>query len=410
MKKFTGLILASSLCPIIALGQEAEPGGVFFTFDITQSLEANTDRDLSTPEEEDEVEAAIGLRFGAVTETRTDRLAFGLGTGLRAVEGDISNEDVSIRLSYDRNSADAVVNASVSAVQSDISFLRDASDFINDQGEIELPDDFEDLTGTGTRTTSTIAAALRWGETAPLGYRISFSQQFLRYEDASAALVDSDTGTVSAGLRLNINPVTIGNLDLSYTQTDEVGEPLEDRVTLSSALTIDRPRGDLTFQVSTSRDEADDIFWAGSVARTLALPRSALSGSLGLVEDEVGDARVTGSLTYSLPRPAARIDLSANRALPPGGDRATTTLRGTYAQDLTPISNMVFEITYGEARDPDGSDRLATGSITGRYAVDLTPVWSFSLGAGINLRDEDGTQRRSNTLFLGLDRPISWRP
>ncbi|MDX8353116.1 hypothetical protein [Cognatiyoonia sp. IB215182] len=410
MRKRIGLILAGGLCPVVLTAQEAEPGGVFFTFDINQSLEASTDRDLSTPEEEDEVEATLGLRFGAVTETRTDRLAFGLGTDFRALEGDVSNDDASIRLSYDRNSADAVINASVSAIRSDIEFLRDASDFINDEGEIELPDDFEDLTGTGTRTSSTIAAGLRWGETAPLGYRVSFSQQFLRYEDASAALADSDTGSVSAGLRLNFNEVTTGNLDLSYTQTDEVGEPLEDRLTLSGSVTVDRPLGDLTFQLSSSRDEADDIFWAGSVSRRLALPRSAISGSLGVVEDEFGDARVTGSLGYSLPRPAAQIDLSANRSLPPGGDRTTTTLRGTYAQELTPISNMVFEVTFGEARDPDGSDRLATGSVTGRYAVELTPVWSFSLGAGINLRDEDGTERRSNSLFLGLERPISWRP
>ncbi|MDX8349215.1 hypothetical protein SLH49_14610 [Cognatiyoonia sp. IB215446] len=410
MKKFTFLVLASSLCPGLPAAQEAEPGGVFFTFDITQSLEANSDRDLATPEEEDEVEATLGLRFGAVTETRTQRLAFGLGTGLRAVDGEVSNEDVSVQLSYDRNSADAVLNTSVRAVRSDISFLRDASDFINDQGEIELPDDFEDLTGTGTRTASTISAGFRWGETAPLGYRISVSQQFLRYEDASAALADSDTGSIGAGLRLNINEVTTGNLDLSYTQTDEVGEPLEDRVTLSGSVTVDRPLGDLTFQLSTSRDEADDIFWAGSVARRLALPRSALSGSLGLVEDEAGEARPTGSLAYTLPRPAARIELSANRSLPPGGDRATTTLRGTYAQEITPVSNMLFDVTFGETRDPDGSDRLATGSVTGRYAVELTPVWSFSVGAGISLRDEDGTRRRSNSLFLGLDRPISWRP
>ncbi len=410
MKQLVSLVLAGGLCPVIALAQDAEPGGVFFTFDFGQSFEATSDSDLETPEEEDSVQGITDIRFGAVTETRSQRLSFDLGTGIRATEDELTNEDVSLRFAYSRNSADAVFDTSISALRSDISFLRDASDFINADGVLVLPDDFEDLTGSGIRIATTVAASLRWGETDPLGYRISASQQLLRYEDASAALAESDTNTVGAGVRLNINEVTTGNLDLSYSETDEVGAPSEDRLTLSTNLVFSRPLGDLTYQLSTSRNETDDVFWAGSISRSLALPRGSLAGSVGIVEADDGETRPTGSISFSYPRPTGQIDLSAARSLSPGGDRGTTTLRATFAQAVTPVSGMRFEITYAEASDPDRSDVLASGEVSGSYAVELNRLWEFNVGARINLRDDDGTRSRSNTVFAGLNRTISWRP
>lgn len=410
MKQLFGVFLLAGLCPVTAIAQEAEPGGVFFTFDIDQSFEATSDRDLATPEEEEGFDSITGLQFGAVTETRTDRLSFDLGTGFRAADGEVTSDETSIRLAYNRNSADAMLDLSASAVRSEIEFLRDASDFVNADGEVVLPDDFEDLTGTGSRTASTLAANFRWGETDPVGYRIGLSGRTLRYEDASAALVDTDIGSVTAGVRLNINEVTTSNLDLTYTQTDETGEPIEDRTTLGGGLTFARPLGDLTTRISVSRDEADETFWAASVNRRLELPRSTLEGSLGLVEDESGEARLTGSIDYTFPRPTGQIDLSAERSLSPGDDRSATTVSANYGQNISPVSNVQFGIVYGEASDSDGSDPLATGSLSASYGIALTPVWQLNLGARANIRDDDGSRSRSNTLFLALNRGVSWRP
>ncbi|MEL6838761.1 MAG: hypothetical protein AAFP85_05680 [Pseudomonadota bacterium] len=410
MKKLFGLVLVGGLYPCAAITQEAEPGGVFFTLDIGQTLEASTDRDLSTPEDEDGVEGLTSFRFGAVTETRTQRLSFGLGGGARAFDGELTNDDISLGLAYSRNSADSLLETSLSAVQANIEFLRDASDFINDDGVLVLPDDFEDLVGTGTRTATTFAASLRWGETNPIGYRIALSQQLLRYQDASAALLDTDTGTISAGARLNINEVTTGNLDLSYTQTDEVGEAADDRLTLGSSITFARPLGNLTYRLSTSRNEDDDVFWAGSISRRLELPRSALSGSIGVVEDDDGDVRPVGDITFAYPRPTGQIELSAARTLAPGDDRGTTTLRAVYAQAVTPVSNLQFEINVGAASEPDGSDRLATGAVSGSYGIELGEFWQLDVGARHNIRDDDGSRSQSNTLFVALNRVISWRP
>lgn len=410
MKRVIGLSVATVLCPLASGAQEAEPGGVFFTFDVGQTLEATTDRDLETVDEENGVDSLTALSFGAVSETRAQRFSFTLGTNLRVSEGEFSDDGVTAQLAYSRNSADALLDVSLEARRQDIAFLRDASDFINDDGVIELPDDFDDLTGTGIRAATTLTASLTWGETAPVGYALRASQQQLRYEDASTALVDSDTASVGFGLRLNLNEVTTGNIELGYEQTDEVGSPITDTTTLSAALTFVRPLGDLTTRISASRDDEEDVFWAASIEREYDLPGSTLSGALGVVEDENGEVRPTGRIAYSLPRPGSQIDLSAVHNLSPGDDVATTTVSASYARELSPVSNMQIGFDFGQTSAPDGSDSLATAGLTASYGISLTEVWQLSLGARADVRDDDGTRTRANTIFVTLQRPFSFRP
>lgn len=410
MKRVIGFSVLTSLCPVASLAQEAEPGGVFFTFDVGQTIEATTDRDLETTDEEDGFDSLTTLNFGAVSETRAQRFSFTLGTTLRVSEGDFSDDGVTARLAYSRNSADALLDLSLEASRQDIAFLRDASDFLNDDGEIELPDDFDDLTGNGFRNLATFAAALTWGETAPIGYTLRVSQQALRYEDASVALLDRDTSTVGVGLRLNINEVTTGNIELDYEQIDDFGLSATDITTVSAALTFDRPLGDLTTRISAARDEEEDVFWAASIEREYDLPASTLSGALGVVEGESGDPRLTARIAYSLPRPSAQIDLSAAHSLTPGDDVLTSTLTASYVRELSPVSNMRIGFDFGQISEPDGGDSVATGGLTASYGISLTEVWELSLGARANVRDDEGTRTRGNTVFVTLQRPFSFRP
>jgi hypothetical protein len=404
------LVLLSCFCPLASFAQEAEPGGVFFTFDLGQTFEGTTDSDLETTPKESGVDSITSLSFGAVSETQAQRLSFNLGKSMRISDGEFSTDATTARLAYTRNSANAVFDVSLSTRGEDIEFLRDASDFINDDGEIELPDDFDDLIGGGIRAETTLAASLRWGETEPIGYSLRASLRTLRYDDASTALVDSDSATLGFGLRLNINEVTTGNIELSYSQTDEVGSPITDSTTLSAALTFARPLGDLATRVSATQDEAGDIFWAASGDRDFALPSGRLRGELGLVEDASGDPRLTGGIAFSIPRPTGQIDLSAFHSLSAGDERASTTISASYRQDLSPISGMRVGFDFGQTSDTDGGDVLRTGSLSVSYEVSLTDVLQLNVGARANLRDDDGTRTRSNSLFVTLERPISWRP
>jgi hypothetical protein len=410
MKRATSLTLLASLCPLASFAQEAERGGVYFTFDIDQTFEASTDRDLETTEEESGLDSLTSLQFGAVTETRAQRLSFELGTSLRIGEGEFSDDGIDARLAYSRNSAEAVLDLSLASQREDIAFLRDASDFINADGEIELPDDFDELTGSGIRAGTAFAASLSWGETAPIGYSLRVSQELLRYEDAGAALVDSDSASLGFGLRLNLNEVTTANIDLSYLQTDDVGSPITDTTTLSGALTFARPLGDLTTRISAAQDETGDIFWAASVEREYALTDGSLNGALGLAEDENGNARLTGQVGLSFPRPSGQVDLSAIHRLSAGDDSITTTFSASYLQELSPVRNMRVGFDFGQTSNPDGSDALAIGALTASYEISLTDVWQLNVGARADVRDDAGTRTRSSTAFMTLERPFSWRP
>ena len=410
MKRVISLLLLTCLFPLAAIAQEAEPGGVFYSLDFGQTFEASTDQDLTTEAEENGLVSLTSLGFEAVTETRTQRLSFEFGTRLRGGESEFSDDRLNAGLAYSRNSADALFEVSLQSLREDIAFLRDVSDFINDDGEIILPDDFDELTGGGIRTETVFAASLIWGETAPVGYQLSASQQILRYENASSDLIDSDTADLSFGVRLDLNEVTTGNIGLSYSQTDEVGSPRTELTTLSGALTFARPLGELTTQISAARDEDGDIFWAASIGRDFELSTSDLSGEIGFVEDENGDARLTGRIDFSYPRPAGQFDFSFSHSLSAGEDRASTTFSAGYLQELGPVSSMQVGFDFLQTSNPDGSDVLATAGLSASYGVSLTENWRMNVGARVDLLDDDGDRSTSNTVFLTLERPFSWRP
>ena len=410
MKRIVSLLLFAGLCPLAVSAQEAEPGGVAFSFDFAQSFQISTDRDLTTDAAEDGFVGVTTLGFGAVTETRTDRLSFDLGTDLRISDGEFGADGLNAELAYRRISADSEFNVSLRSQRDDIAFLRDVSDFVNADGVIVLPDDFEDLFGSGFRTESVLAASLTWGETAPIGFSVSASQTWLRYEDANAALADADTTAVNFGVRLRIDEVTTGNITLGYSRTDEVGSDLSEVTTLSGGLTFTRPTGELRTRLNAVLDEDGDIFWSATADQTFALPSGSLSGGLGLVQDENRELRLTGRIALSFPQPTGQIDLYAVYDTSPGGGSATATFSASYLQELTPTSRMEIGFLYAQSTDFDGGGGLTTGSVSASYGVDLTPDWQFTVGARYDFRDDGGVARDSTSVFVGLERAFSWRP
>ncbi len=57
MKNSVRLASVLALAPVIGFAQDAEPGGVSFTFDFDQTFDASDDRDLTTEEREDGLRA-----------------------------------------------------------------------------------------------------------------------------------------------------------------------------------------------------------------------------------------------------------------------------------------------------------------------------------------------------------------
>lgn len=410
MPKFWKIAAAACLIPLAASAQEDNRGGVSFSFGIDQRFNANTDTDLSTAEAEDGFTGVTSLRFGALTETRTERFSADIATSARLSEDDFENGDTTLRFAYGRDSADSALTLSARATRSDIAFLRSASDFVDADGILVLPDDFDDLEGTGTRLVTSLGASLRWGETDPVGYSVSFNQESLRYSDANASLLDSTTTRVETGMRLNINPVTTARINLNFSRNEEDENPDEDRISLRGGLTFDRPLGDLTGQLEATRIDDGDLFWSASVGRNITLADQSFNGTLGVVEDNGGDVSFRGSLGYTRALPAGQFGLRANSEIDSGDALRKTTVQANYGYDLTPLRNLQFSFAYGRSENGDDNSDVATSSLSASYGIRLTPDVQLNLGVSANLRDDDGVQSDNQSVFITLGRSFSWRP
>jgi hypothetical protein len=398
------------LMPFAASAQDDASGGVSLNFGIDQRFDANSDTDLSTPEAEDGFTSVTTLRFGLLTETRTERFSADLSTNFRLTEDASEAGDSSLRFAYGRNSADSVLALSARTTRSDIEFLRSVSDFVDADGTLVLPDDFDELAGTGTRLVTSLGASLRWGETDPVGYSIAVNQELLRYTDTSATLLDRTVTSVDAGVRLNINPVTTARINLGFSQTDEDESPLEDRVSLRGGVTFDRPLGDLTGQLGATRIDDGDLLWSASLGRTITLADQSFNGTLGVVEDGERDVLVRGGLGYTRALPTGQIGLSASSEVDSGDAERKTTVQANYSYQLNPLQNWRFSFAFGSIQDGDNNADLSTASLSAAYGIRLTSDVQVNLGVSASMRDDDGVRSDNQSVFITLGRSFTRRP
>lgn len=394
-----------------ALAQDTDAGGLSLTFGVSQRLEATTARDLSDDDGTGGVQSDTILSFGALTQTRTQLLALDLSGGLRVSDDGTEAADPDAALRYVREGADATFDATAAWTRSDIDDLRDPADFVTADGTLDLPSDFSDLTGTGTRTVRSAGVGLQWGETAPLGYNLSADVTDIGYDGDAGGLNDSTRTTLGAGLRLTLDPVTDATVDLRHSIFDEDGSPTETSDTVTFGVIRARPRGDLRANVSFTRDDDGDLQTGLSVGRAYALPTATLDVTVGVAQDGDGDPQAIGRLSYTQDLPDdARFSLSGSRSVSSsaGTNSSATILQGSYLRPLTPLATMQVGFDYLRARDDD--DDVSTGSLNASLGYQVNRDWQLNLGVRADLRREDGDTARAATTFVTVGRSFTYRP
>lgn len=402
--------------------QGREGGGVRMTWGIEQRFETNTNSDLDPGGSEDTRQAATRLSFGLTSTTRENSLSFGTSGLLRIASGpdfdgtEAELTDPTVRIGYTRSGANADLDFSGQYRESDVAFLRPLEDFIDQDGNLDLPEDLEDLDGNGTRRNLRANLGLNWGRGAPVGFGINGGYSIIDYSNtSSASLVDSRRANVGASLRAEIAPATTATAGLRFATFDDDDPTSSRRNSYGLNLGLSRAVERGTWSVGFDLNDTEDGTQTGvNVGRDISLPRGSLSTRVGATAGAEGDVNLTGSLGYNqtLSR-LSSVNVSLSRGITQGSDdteRLLTALSLGYNHTLSRLSSVSVSVLASESEDTatDLATRNASFGLT--YSRSLTRDWGMSLGYRHRIRDEDGVpSANSDSVFLTIRRDFEIR-
>jgi len=452
------------LCLFAGSGQFAwaqDEGGLLLTYGIEQRIEAGENLELSNPEGGKGAIASTILSFGLSSETRTQRLEFGATTALRLSDLDERGSeaelgDTRLRLSYEREVANAIWSVDAGFSRLDIGFLNALSNFRDDDGIIDLPRDFVDLTGRGTRQAYEVGTRLELGRQDLIGYILSAQVSRIDYSDTTDAgltpnqswelggevilrFLPTTTGRVELGTQnfsddggdgtdRTINEVALGLIHeftsrtrvdtyLGYNEVDETdliaGDTSTSGVIGGIGLEYDMPNGMWTADLDVTRN-ASGRLQTFSIGRSLEIPNGGLAASIGIARDPRDETHLIGSLDWIQELGANDIAARLSRSITTstdGDSRVTTIADLNYIWGLTPLSSISFGAAYAVTGATPTAGQIERADFSAIYNHSLTRDWALNAGVIYRIRDEEGIGRSESPLFLvSVGRDFAWRP
>ena len=390
--------------------------GIQLHLGIEIGLESQSNRDLATSDPGGTTELSTALTVGLLSETRNQRLAFDLGGELRALNGPTNDQNGFANpfavLSYDRSSVASRLSLSASVRESDLN--NDGFEF----DETTLA--FTVVNGTATRRNINLSAEMNWRDDAPFGFGALARLEDNSYRGGVANTIGGgtldDTRRVTLGVtaRFDINEVTRLNSALTYSgfESDSVAGT-RDTWTLSNDLTVDQPRGNLTFGFDIT-DTPEGTRLASTVGRSLEYPLGVVSGQLGLTRGVNGETVLNGGLNLTRELPRGNLNLDLARTVNSGAladtEQVSTSMRLGYLHEINPVSNLSVDINWAEVKQTGTGQNTTNASIQASYMRELTTDWGMNVGVRHRFRDDSVTgSARSNEVFLNLRRDFMTR-
>ena len=461
-KTLTRATVLGALClPILpALAQEA--GGVLLSFGVDQRFETGNNLALETPEEGNSSIATTFLSFGLLSETATQQIGFDVGGGLQIQNTpdsdgtETSFTDPSVDFFYNLEGADSTLSFSGNYSEADIDTLT-LSDLVNNEGVIELPEDFANLSGTGQRSEYGIDAFLETGRDAPLGFVLSGGASGIDYTGSNdPSLFNFARSDAGATALLRFSPVTTGTLGLNYSTYDAdddvqtyrttTGADVGVIYTLSSRTTVeasigyteveteelgqattttsnpvgslgivyDMPNGEATADFDATTDEDGNERLNLVFGRSMERPDGALAYTFGLTDPEFGDVAPIGSLVWQRALPDGQISASLQRSVTSSNadeSRLSTLVAIGYDRSINDLSGISFDLVYGQTDATATENEVSQIDLGAAYNYALTPDWNLNTGIIYQVRDEDTVGRSdSPSVFLTIGRQFNFRP
>ncbi|MBO9436746.1 hypothetical protein J7394_21265 [Ruegeria sp. R13_0] len=429
-------------------------------FGIYERLETGRNLGLDVPEEGHGTIASTIFSFGLNSETRTQTFDFDATTALRFSnlpdEGSETDfGDTRLLFDYAREAANAGMLLEADYLGYDIGFLRSLSDFVDDEGVIDLPPDFADLTGDGTRREYDLRAAFDFGRQNLIGYNFFVGVNRLSYSDTTdPGLFDEETIEAGVGMTFSLSPRTEARLDYSFEHNDrdDTDQTTEDRDDLIFGLTheassrtildasfgyskIDEsglsgdditegyvgslglvyamPNGDLTADLDSSL-ETEGRLDTLTVGRSLEIPNGAFSASVGGARVPGGEKGWIGSLSYEQERGPNEVFAQLRRDVSTNAERElrfVTVADIGYVRLLTPNSRIGLGAIYALTEETSTDPRTEYTELSAVYSHRLTEYWNFNTGVNYRVRDEEGLGEATSPLvFFQIGRDFVWRP
>ncbi len=470
MKKNTVLqtALYGAVCLVVNSGNRAEaqgvdldPGGLQMTLGIAERIETGRNLGLDVPEEGHGTIASTIFSFGLSSETPIQSISLDAVTALRFSdlpdEGtDIDIGDSIFDFGYIRDGANAGLDFGADFSSYDIGFLRSLQDFINDDGVIELPSDFDDLTGDGTRREYNLAFQMDFGRQDLVGYYFRVDTQNIDYVDqTNPDLFNNETLSAGVGISFALSPVTTATIDASAEQYNEdnadqtdrktkdiifgLAHELNERTSLDFALgytEIDEreliagddstsgpigavgvdyamPNGAVNFDLESELALAGRLN-SLRVGRTLEVLGGSFSGSLGVAHTDGGKTEPLAFLAYANEFGENEFQVFLNRDVVITDDevfRDELVFDIAYIWGLGPSSRFGLGATYVWADETEVDPRVERTDLNAVYSYELESEWLINAGLNYRVRDESGLGRAESPLvFFSIGRDFAWRP
>lgn len=388
-----------------------ESGGVVLNFGIDEALRYESNPGLASPSAKSRVTSRTQLNFGAVSETRNQRLAFATqGTVVAGQARYKGLADPSASLSYQIESAASLLNLSASLRRREV----DALDFFtssDDLGDVVVTT----ASGSGTQQLVSYGGKVEFGRDATIGGSVSLNRTETDYSGTTdPSLIDSTRDTARLGLRFDLTKATRLTANASTSRLNEVGLATSRTNSLGLGLENDRPNGTIDTNLTVT-DTAAGQRQSLSFGRSLDLPRGNLTARLGLsTQTNSSSTALVGSLGWQEELPNGKLSLSLSRTVT--GDASDSETRLTrigvgYSRDFTPRVSGSFNMGLQDSRDTatDQSTRTADLSANLRYA--LTEDWGLNFGATQRIRDKDSSARTDSTILnISIGRNFEVRP
>lgn len=417
------LVAAAVLLPGLAgPGPAQEAGGVTLTFGLSERLQATRNLDLDAVSRGTTYRADTRLSVALSSVTRTQSLTFSANAAGRAADGpDISDTfefftDPNFSLGYRRQGAGSSFRLNASVRSDDVSFLRPLTDFITDDGVLDLPDDIDDLEGDGTRRSYSASTGIRFGEDGPTAIGLSAGANVVDYIDAGPELDDYRRTWIEVDTRLIPAPGRTATASLRYTRFEDEDplNPDEDTLSFDSRVAFARPIGEVSAGFGAVHTETGTRFTVDGGWRR-DLPAGNVALVLGATRTEGGNFALTGRASLNRELAVGNLNAQLRRTVTQDTDNDEEVRTGatvSFSRPLTPRAGISMSADYTRTTDTGTELSVSSAALRASVSYALTPDWNMNVGYNRRYRNEEGAGTgwvSSDTIFFGVSRQFGVR-